>query len=173
MKKLPDMKYLMECFYLHNGELYWKLRPPEHFPTARGWATFNGKNAGKKVGSVGTTGHAVLTLDRKKLMVSRVIFKLFFGIEAQDLYIVHRDGDRLNNHPSNLVLETKDVCISCRKKSKRTRGVSWSQSAQKWIAKIGDPRKPKWTQAFEDIEEACAVVSSMRKKIYGDYNGVQ
>lgn len=173
MKKLPDTKYLMECFYLTGGTLYWKLRPKEHFPTERGWLTFNGKNAGREAGSVGNTGHVSVTLNREKLMVSRIIFKLFFGVESQELFIVHRDGNRLNNHPSNLVLETKDVCISCHKASKRTRGISWNQTAQKWIARVGDPRHPKWSGSFDDIDDACEMASIMRKKIYGDYYGVQ
>lgn len=173
MKKLPSVQYLNECFYLSEGDLYWKLRPLEHFPTERGWATFNGKNAGKKVGSIGTTGHIVTTLNAEKLMVSRIIFKMFFNVESQDLYIVHRDGNRLNNHPSNLVLETKDVSISCRKKFKRTRGVSWHASSSKWCARVGDPTNPKWVAYYDDIDEACDMAAIMRQKLYGTYHGIR
>ena len=173
MKKLPDMKYLMECFYLSNGELYWKLRPKDHFPTERGWATFNGKNAGKKAGSTGTTGHVVITLDRKKLMVSRIIFKLFYGTEAQDLYIVHRDGDRLNNHPNNLVLEGRDTAVVCHKNPKRTRGVTWHATSHKWCARVGDAKNPKWVAYFDDIDMACEMAANMRQKFYGNHHGIR
>lgn len=172
MKKLPSVAYLHECFYLDGGTLYWKLRPKEHFPTDRGWATFNGKNAGKKAGRIGSTGHVVLTLDSKKRLASRIIFKMYFRVESTDLYIVHKDGDRTNNHPSNLCLETKDTAVACHIKHKRTRGVHWCHNRQKWVARVGGAR-PKWEGVFDDIEDACDMASIMRERFYGTHHGVR
>lgn len=174
MKKLPDVGYLYECFYLVGGDLIWKLRPREHFPTDRGWATFNGKNAGKKAGSLNSsTGHIVLTLNAEKVMASRIIMKMFFKIESTSLYIVHRDGNRLNNDPRNLCLENKGTMLACRKSPKITRGVNWSPSMMKWVVKVGDARNPRFTAYYEDIDEACAAASVLREKYYGTYKGVR
>lgn len=173
MKKLPDLDYLHECFDLVGGDLYWRERPLNHFDTNRGWRTFNSKNSGKKAGSAGNTGHITITLNSEKVMASRIIMKMYFGIECQTLYIVHRDGNRLNNDPHNLCLEDRGTSLSCRVNSKKTRGVCWSHSAKKWVVTIGDPRKPKWREVFDDIEEACVTAGMMREKIYGTYKGVK
>ena len=172
--KLPDVDYLNECFTLVDGDLYWKVRPRNHFETERGHATFNGKNAHKKAGSTNrTTGHTIITLNRKKVMASRVIMKIFYGIESTTLFIVHRDGNRLNNHPHNLTLENRGTSLSCRKNPKRTRGVCWNHALQKWIARVGDARNPKWSDMFDDIEMACEAAAMAREKFYGTYKGVR
>lgn len=173
MKRLPDLDYLHECFDLINGDLYWRIRPRNHFETDRGWATFNGKNAHKRAGSVGSTGHITITLNREKVVAARVIMKMYYRIESDNLYIVHRDGNRKNNHPHNLCLENRGTSLSCWKNPRKTRGVTWNQASQKWIARIGDPKNPKWYGLFDDIDEACAMAGAMREKIYGTYKGVR
>lgn len=54
MMALPDVAYLRECFDLDcsSGLLTWKVRPREHFRTARGWRTFNAQMAGRREASV-------------------------------------------------------------------------------------------------------------------------
>ena len=173
MKKLPDLDYLHECFDLVGGDLYWRARPRNHFETDRGWTTFNGKNAYKRAGSMGSSGHLTITLNKEKVMASRVIFKMYYKIESLTLYIVHRDGNRNNNHPHNLCLENRGTSLSCWINPKKTRGVSWSNSAKKWVVTVGDPRKPKWREVFDDIEKACVMAGLMREKFYGTYKGVK
>ena len=173
MKQLPSIDYLNECFDLLGGDLYWKVRPLNHFETERGWATFNGKNAHKRAGSLAKSGHITITLNGEKVMASRVVVKMYYGSEAQNMYIVHHDGNRENNHPHNLSLENRGTSLSCWIKPRKTRGVSWSGSLHKWVARIGDPKNPKWYGVFDDIEEACAMVGLMRVKIYGNHKGVK
>lgn len=173
MKKLPSIAYLKECFHQDGQHLYWKLRPRNHFETDQGWKTFNSKNAGNIAGCIEKSGHRVLTLDGQSWVAARIVFKMFYEVECQDLYVVHRNGDRSDNTPSNLVLEDKAVACACRKQPKVTRGIYWSFKSNKWIAKIGNAKTLRWSASFEELEDAIEAVRAMREQIYGTHYGIR
>jgi hypothetical protein len=101
IKILPPVEYLHECFSYDpgTGELKWKTRPREHFPSEPIWKMWNKQNAGKII--TNTTRSGYLRAGRPCWRAHRIIYKLMTGEEPAAI-IDHKDGNKLNNRWSNL-----------------------------------------------------------------------
>ena len=51
---MPSADYLRSCFDYNpeTGDLYWKQRPREHFPSINAWHMWNTQHAGDRAGSL-------------------------------------------------------------------------------------------------------------------------
>lgn len=60
-------------------------------------------------------GYAYLRIKNKKWLVHRLVHHLFIGSLNNELVVCHLDGNKLNNHYSNLLQTTQAINISHKK----------------------------------------------------------
>jgi hypothetical protein len=65
------------------------------------------KNQWRKCGAISINGYYAMGYNNRKILLHRVIYRKFNGQLFKDLVINHKDGNRLNNLPSNLELVTQ------------------------------------------------------------------
>lgn len=77
MTKIPDPRYLAECFMLHpqTQALTWKRRPEHHFSSPRGQSAWNTRFAG--TAPAVTNGYVLL--DQQRLRAEHVVHALRTG----------------------------------------------------------------------------------------------
>jgi hypothetical protein len=126
---LPSREYLLECFSYEDGLLIWKVRPREHFKTARGWNIFNTRDAGKPAGVLNKLGYVVVCVGYRRCYTHRVIWAMFRdvtpGLEIDHINNVKSDNrvenlreatrqENINNSPArkNNKLGVKGVCVA-------------------------------------------------------------
>lgn len=115
-------------------------------------------------GCKNSKGYPVVGINRKKLLVHRLIAKAFLGKETKGHQVDHIDGDKSNNKPSNLryVTPSQNLCAHqrlVRGSTSRYRGVHFHIRKNKWQAKACRHRngssKYFHIGLFEDEEEAA------------------
>lgn len=164
MNELPSRERLLELleYNREKGELYWKQRGSGEFsPTRTQTAAqrannWNSQNAGKEAGGVYSGGYRTIHLRRRHYRTHRLIWKLEHG---RDPYysIDHIDGDKLNNHYSNLrdvspLENSKNAFLSKNNKS-GVSGVAFKGGY--WQAQIGcTGSKGSYLGCFKTKEEA-------------------
>ncbi len=101
-KRLPDQAYLRECFHYDQdtGELTWQCRPRHHFRSDRIWDGWNTRFAGAKAGTPHTDGRLTVKLDKKRWVVTRLIWRIVTGKEPDE--IDHRNCKNDDNRWLNL-----------------------------------------------------------------------
>ncbi|HBC9089329.1 TPA: HNH endonuclease [Citrobacter koseri] len=138
------------------------------------WKNDRGKmKAGTEAGSYSTTkGDYVVRLFRKKYAVHRVVWELVNGQIAPDYDIDHIDGDRRNNHVSNLRLATTSQNLwNMRTPSHNTSGVKglcYISSRGLWLGQIvanGVSYKKK--SKSRDVIENWLVET--RSRVHGEF----
>lgn len=114
-KRVKDLirQELRDLFDYRDGELYWKTRPANHFINQKGCNIFNGRNAGKKAGSLSKTNHQKeITINfngiKSAHKSSRLIW-LWHNGEFPPRRLLHKDGDKDNNRIENLFLSKKSI----------------------------------------------------------------
>ena len=99
--KALSVSYLRECFrLLENGDLFWKVRPRNHFSTNRSHSVWNARFAGKKCGCPDGRGYLVTGLDNSLWSNHRIVFAMTHGWWPDE--VDHFDQNKMNNAPSNL-----------------------------------------------------------------------
>lgn len=92
----------------------------------------------------------------KTKTVHRLVASTFLGIS--DLQVNHKDGNKLNNHISNLEYVTNRENQIHRRKSEKTSskftGVTWHKVKSKWLAGIILNGKRKHLGYFENEDDA-------------------
>lgn len=122
-----------------SGILTWKPRDKSLFADQRAFASWNTKYAGKPAfTAIDRKGYNVGAINYINYRASRVIFKMVHGIDP--IQVDHEDGNTLNNRQYNL----RDVSGSVNQQNMKrasnntsgVTGVCWSNSKNKWEAKI-------------------------------------
>jgi hypothetical protein len=124
--------------------------------------------------SVDTVGYPYVNLsDYKKQKTFRVhqLVAIAFLNHTPNKYdgllVDHIDGDKLNNHLSNLQLVTNRKNSSKDRKNKTSKftGVSWHKQSNKWLAQVRKNNKVEYLGVFEKEEEAAiAYLNSLQSK---------
>lgn len=95
-----------------------------------------------------------------------LMHRLVMG-EPAGLEVDHRDGDHLNNRRSNLRVAThRQNQENRRTHAKNTsgyRGVSWSESRQRWEVYCTVNYRRKFGGRYEDLDEAGAAAAALRE----------
>jgi hypothetical protein len=129
--------------------------------------------------SVDTVGYPYVNLsDYKKQKTFRVhqLVAIAFLNHTPNKYdgllVDHIDGDKLNNHLSNLQLVTNRKNSSKDRKNKTSKftGVSWHKQSNKWLAQVRKNNKVEYLGVFEKEEEAAiAYLNSLQaEKMYSE-----
>ena len=149
-----------------SGALIWRVRPREHFTSARAHAAWNSRWAGKPAGSC--DGKRVqIKLDGRLYKAHRIVWLLSYGVwPKQD--IDHADGDPANNKVSNLRLATNQQNQFNRGASKRNtsgyKGVYWDKPSSKWRAQICYNRRSVFLGHYDTPEEAAVAYAEGAKR---------
>lgn len=162
INKLPELKYLAECFYFDvEGDLYWRERPAEHFRRHKDHLTFKGKLANRKVGSPKGNGYLVVRLLGTSYHLHRIVFALFHMRDPYPMVVDHIDGNKANNYFTNL--RTLTYADNARhrlgigkKNASGVRGVYWNKQVKKWWVEIKVNKVKIYIGIFKDILEAKA-----------------
>ena len=91
---------------------------------SRGGNCWGGTPAGNRKAPKGKVKYVIVTLNKKRYVVSRIIWTILHGNIPKGMIIDHLDGDPWNNNPSNLVCKTRAENIrNCAKRKDNTSGV--------------------------------------------------
>ena len=131
------------------------------------------KSDGKQIGCYTTKHHryARMSIDGKYYKVHRIIFLYHKGY-LPDI-IDHINGDRYDNKIENLrEVNTYQNRQNSRIYSTSTSGVKnvyWDENYKKWRVSFSVNGKRKNFGAYDDLEEAKQVATSMRDKYFQDF----
>jgi len=157
--------------------LRWKIRPRHHFQNQRGWNIFNAMYAGKEAGSTVNVGYGKtyyrVRVGTHECTCHRIVLALTTGSDPGVLHTDHRDGDSLNNNPSNLRLATPTENGRNRGKNKNNtsgcKGVTRIKNRGKWEAKIQIDGKTLHLGYFEEIADAAAAYDRAAREHFGEF----
>lgn len=161
-RELPSQDYLKECltYFPETGKLYWKARPQTHFKSINTFKIWNSKFSGKETSTYTCgSGYPSIRLDNRKYSTHRVIWKLVYGEDPED--IDHINGNKLDSRLINFRSVSHQENHKNQKKPKNnstgTVGIYWNKALEKWQAKICVFYKQKHLGYFDNFEKAVAV----------------
>ena len=163
MKKLPlpDIELLRHLFDYdaESGLMVWKN------PAYRGVT-------GRVVGSSDRCGYLQVNYKGRMMMVHRICYAIYHGIDPVDMEIDHINGDRKNNKIENLRAATRKQNTSARHNlhggnTSGKNGVSLDKESGKWKAYACG----KTIGRFDDIVEAGIAVKNFRAENLGEFCG--
>jgi HNH endonuclease len=172
IRKLPSAEYLRECFDYdpETGELRWKRRPREHFPTTNSWAVNNARQAGKAAGSLTYKGYCSVMIAGHSYSSHRIIWKLMTNEEPPPM-LDHINGIRTDNRWHNLRAANWWEQAHNRRLPKTNisgyRGVS--QKGEKWQARIGFNNVMRHLGTFATAEEASRAYEAAAFELHGEF----
>jgi hypothetical protein len=155
-------QYAAECFCYDEttGVLTWRNRPKSHFPTERGWVSFNAQRSGKVVNSISKAGYIKVGVNGISYLAHRIAWLIATGAwpEADTDHI---NGVRTDNRLSNLRSVNRSTNAKNTKRklnnSSGVTGVSWVARDRLWAVQITDNsggRKATYFKNFDDAKEA-------------------
>ncbi len=129
--------------------------------------------------SVDTVGYPYVNLSdykkQKTFRVHQLVAVAFLNHtpnKYDGLLVDHIDGNKLNNHLSNLQLVTNRKNSSKDRKNKTSKftGVSWHKQSNKWLAQVRRNNKVEYLGVFEKEEEAViAYLNSLQaERMYSE-----
>jgi HNH endonuclease len=171
IKQLPSADYLHACFTYDpdTGELRWKRRPREHFPTAKGWRVFNGNFAGQLAGTI-VGGYYSVGINGSLYYAQRIIWKLMTGEDPLNT-IDHKDGNRTNNRwdnfrPATKLEQTHNAKV---RKDNTSGGRGVHKHKGWWRARISINGVRRHLGLFETAEEASAAYEAAAREAHGEF----
>jgi HNH endonuclease len=172
IKQLPSADYLHACFTYDpvTGELHWKRRPREHFPTERGWRTFNATFAGQIAGTVSVYGYYSIGINGSRYYAQRIIWKLTTGEDPLNT-VDHKDGNRINNRWANLRPATKleQNYNAGRRKDNTSGGRGVHKHKGWWRARISINGVRHHLGLFETAEAAAEAYEAAAREVHGEF----
>lgn len=157
--------------------LRWKARPRHHFNLDRSWRHFNSQFAGRAAGTAVTNGcgrtYWVVWIGGAPYKAHRIVYALAYGADPAKLQVDHRDGDSLNNNPSNLRLATQSENMHNqgvrRNNTSGRKGVHWSRRSKKWHASIGIHGHLRHLGFFDSLDAAAAAYAAAAEALHGEF----
>jgi hypothetical protein len=118
------------------------------------------------------TGYIYLSIMGKRYPAHRLAWLYVHG-EFPEADIDHIDGDKTNNAISNLRKATRAQNSANSQTGQRNtsgiKGVSWSKTAKKWVARIVMNGQVALNAYFDDVEEARQAVEGKRLELQGEF----
>lgn len=149
------------AFDAESGEFRWKAK--------------RGKSGlGKLAGSKDRDGYVVIGIDGRVFRRSRLAWWAHHGTEPPAM-IDHRDGDRMNDRPSNLRACSPAQNAANRKVTAKSRsGVKGAYSAYggRFRSTVKFQGTAKFLGYFATAEQAHAAYAEAARSIHGDFSGV-
>ena len=118
------------------------------------------------------TGYIYLSIMGKRYPAHRLAWLYVHG-EFPEADIDHIDGDKTNNAISNLRKATRAQNAANSQTGKRNtsgiKGVSWSKTAKKWVARIVMNGQVALNAYFDYVDEARLAVEQKRMELQGEF----
>lgn len=157
-KELPSVAELCEFFEDIGWTVRWKVRRSNNI-----WV---GKEATGKL-----SGYYSVNLNRKRLLVHRILYKMRTGEEPEQ--IDHIDGNKTNNYQENLRPATNSENGRNRGLQKNStsgfKGVIACRRSGKWRVKIMLNGKHIYGGLYDRPEDANLEAIQLRKQFHGDF----
>lgn len=171
-KLLPAQEELRSCFdYLpFTGQLVRKRVPCDL--TGRNQKIYQRRWLGKRAGGV-SGGSIIVGINGKSYRAARVIWKLVYGTEPED--VDHIDGDPTNNRLANLRAATHQQNLFNQKTTKATNprtGVSWDSHRKRWAAYIKRNGCRMFLGRYADLQTAIKVRHEAERNLFGRFAAV-
>ena len=174
-RDLPSRERLLELFDYdrEQGKLYRKARPSSEFINSRQQTAehrannWNAQHAGKEAYSVDGGGYVRVSVVGSKYRMHRIIWKIEHGRDPH-YSIDHIDGDKLNNHYSNLrdvsALENSKNAHLRKHNKSGVSGVAFKRG--RWMAQIGGTgSKGSYLGCFKTKEEAVQARQAAEQRL--------
>lgn len=158
-----------------------RIRELLHYDAETGHFTWvqdraHNAGAGSRAGTQVKNGAIHIGVDGRVYLAHRLVWLWVFGAAAPGA-VDHINGIRSDNRLSNLRVATgSQNCgntVLNRANRSGYRGVSWSNSRQKWIARIQSKGFSEYLGEFDSPEEAAAVYNAAAVKAFGRFFSVR
>lgn len=175
-KSLPSQEYLRQCFDYNpeTGEIVWKQRPLEHFPSRRICNSWNARFPGTPAGAPWKGFNIRIKIARVSYEAGRLVWKLMTGDDpVQD--IDHKNGNALDNRWSNLRPATHAQNMmnkgAYRRRSALPKGVYPQKRSKRnpYYAKIRVEKEGIHLGVFPTPEQAHAAYLEAAKRYFGEF----
>lgn len=174
-KELPPPEVLRKIlrYDAETGNLYWRTRPVEFFPTRAAASRWNGRYAGTEAfAKIERQGYKVGSVFSALYKAHRVIWAIEFGHWPPE-YVDHIDMDKTNNVLSNLRLATRQQNRANTRANGNSlsgvKGVYRHSDNVRWRAQIAVSGVKKHLGLFADIEDAKAAYARAIFEAYGEF----
>ena len=162
IKPLPSQQELHKFFEYKEGNLYWKTKAARCI------------KIGDEVGCLGADGYVVLTLNKLKYKMHRIIWVYHYHTISSNLQIDHIDGNKANNLIENLRLATNSQNKANSKRAygnskSNILGVYWFEARGKWRAKIQKNNQTFCLGYFVNQEDAIAARKAAELQYFGEF----
>lgn len=175
-KLMPSQEYLKQAFDYdpETGLCTWRMRPPHHFRTPKGYKVGNKQTAGKPCGWRITMKSGVTYLRvcvaGEQYLLHRLIWKWVTGEEPTN-EVDHWCGDGTNNRWENLRQAThqQNQCnMKTQTETKAPRGVY--QHFNRWVAAVNAEGKKHYLGTFATAEEAHQAYIEASERLHAEYS---
>lgn len=129
-------------------------------------------STGKETGTLNSNGYLVVRHQGKNYYAHRIIWEMGNGDIPDNMVIDHINGDRADNHFSNLRLcSFAQNAMNQTKKSNLSglKGVVWDRGHNKWRAQIKVNYKNIYLGLYESKEAAYEAYKNAANKYHGEY----
>jgi len=162
IKPLPSQEELHKFFEYKEGNLYWKTKAARCI------------KIGDEVGYLGIDGYVVLTLNKLKYKMHRIIWVYHYHTISSNLQIDHIDGNKANNSIENLRLATSSQNKANSKRAyanskSNILGVFWCKKRNKWRARITKNNKKIHLGYFLNQDDAIAARKAGELQYFGEF----
>lgn len=159
------IKILQESLILCGGKLYWRKRPESHFSTPKGAKVFNTKYSGNEAGTLLGPKNLYKIIwityqgSKQQILAHVAVWALTYGYYPPKS-VDHRDGNGLNNEPTNLKLANHSQNMHNKRMYRNNKsgyvGVKQHPDGIKWIAFGTHNGQKKTIGSFSNIADAAS-----------------
>lgn len=133
---------------------------------------FKNVHAGEKAGTKISIGYIILGVDNCRVFAHRLAWFYVYGVWPPE-YVDHINGDRADNRLSNLRLasHSQNAWNGALRSTNTSgyRGVSWSKSKERWVARLFKNNKQHVIGYFKDKEEARRAYLEAAMRLHGEF----
>lgn len=170
-KNLITQQYLLAALEYRVGELFWRVRPVDHFLDEWRQKIFNSRQAGSRAGT-NVGGYRLINFSRGRIGAHRAIFLMHHGFLP--LEVDHINGNPLDNRIDNLRAATHAQNLKNMKtpasNTSGIKGVYWHKATKKWTACIREGGKFKHLGTFLNKEDAAAARRAAELSVYKEFS---